>query len=897
MRIADVLPLTPLQQGLLFHANTTQGSDDDVYAVQLDIGLRGRLQAHRLRDALYAVVNRHPHVVARFSEQFDEPVQIVPADPWVPWRHVDVDTAGASADEQVAQVCAAERAAVCDLGDQPVFRAVLIRVGDDEHRFVLTIHHIVLDGWSLPVLVRELFASYDGRRLPAPGSYRRFVSWLADRDRDAARAAWREVLAGLDAPTMVGPPAGARLGRRAVTSWPLPEPLTAGVHELARTCHTTANIVLQAAYAQLLAAWTGRRDVVFGTTVSGRPAELPGAESMVGLLINTLPVRATFTAAGTTTDLLAQLHTAHNQTLDHQHLALSEIHRLSGHDQLFDTLFVYENYPLDTTAPLGIEGLAVSGVSTREYNHYPLSIQALPGTRLRLRAEYDTTVFDDATIEDLLGRFVRILTAMTTCPTRPLSRIDVIDTAEQARLEAWGNRAALTEPGPAPLSIPAAFAAYVDRNPDTVALTFDGRHLTYRELDHAANRLAHHLTAHGAGPGQRIALLMPRSAAAVVAIVAVLKTGAAYLPLDPALPDARLAFMLTDATPVAAVTTAALAGRLHAHDLTVIDIDDPVIDAQPVTAPPPPAPDNIAYLIYTSGTTGTPKAVAISHHNVTHLVSALHAQLPTRQVWSQWHSLSFDVSVCEIWGALLAGGRLVVVPDTVVGSPQHLLALLSTEGVTVLSQTPSAFYALQTAEVPHPEVECPLRLAAVVFAGEALEPSRLRTWRNSHPGAPRLLNLYGTTETTVHASFREIGGADFDRAVSPIGGPLPGTAFFVLDGWLRPVPAGVVGELYIAGHGVGLGYRGRAGLTGSRFVACPFGSPGARMYRTGDLVCWNADGRLNYHGRADRQVKIRGYRVELGEVQAALGALDGVGQAAVIAREDHPGDKRPYEMA
>jgi amino acid adenylation domain-containing protein len=367
------------------------------------------------------------------------------------------------------------------------------------------------------------------------------------------------------------------------------------------------------------------------------------------------------------------------------------------------------------------------------------------------------------------------------------------------------------------------------------------------------------------------------------------------LPIDPALPDKRVRFMLDDAAPIIAITTAELRPRLDGRALTVIDADEPAIDTQPDTAPPPPDPHDIAYLIYTSGTTGVPKGVAITHHNVTQMLEALDVELSPGQVWSQWHSLAFDVSVCEIWGALLRGGRLVVVPESMARSPTDFHALLVAEHVTVLSQTPSAFYELQTADVLQPELGRQLRLEAVVFAGEALEPKRLETWRNNHAGLPRLLNLYGTTETTVHASFREIICDDLDSTVSPIGVPLAHVGFFVLDAWLRPVPAGVVGELYVAGHAVGLGYWRRAGLTASRFVACPFGgagAPGSRMYRTGDLAWWGADGQLRYVGRADEQVKIRGYRIELGEVQTALGALDGVAQAVVLAREDRPGDKR-----
>ncbi len=306
----------------------------------------------------------------------------------------------------------------------------------------------------------------------------------------------------------------------------------------------------------------------------------------------------------------------------------------------------------------------------------------------------------------------------------------------------------------------------------------------------------------------------------------------------------------------------------------------------------PASPEDIAYIIYTSGTTGRPKGVAVTHRNVTRLLESLDVELSLGQVWTQCHSLAFDYSVWEIWGALLCGGRLLIVPDAVVRSPEELHALLVSEQVSVLSQTPSAFYALQTADALAPELGQQLKLQTVVFGGEALEPKRLSTWLHSHPGLPRMINMYGITETTVHASFREIGESDVAGNSSPIGVPLDHLGFFLLDEWMRQVPVGVVGELYVAGDGVAVGYLGRAGLSASRFVACPFGEPGARMYRTGDLVCWGPDGQLRYLGRADGQVKIRGYRIERGEIQAALAGLDGVDQAAVIVREDRPGDKR-----
>ena len=875
MRIADILPLTPLQQGLLFHASTAQASDD-VYAVQLAFTVTGPLDPHGLRDAVHTVINRHPHLVARFSEQFGQPVQIIPADPAPGWRYVELQAGGVDVDEQIQRVCADERAAVCDLADGPAFRVALIHIAENRHRFVLTNHHIVMDGWSLPILLSEVFASYYGQRLPAPAPYRRFVTWLAGRDRAAAHAAWREVLADFDTPTLVGPPDRLGLGRRGVESFRVSAETTRALSEVARSCHTTVNTVLQGAFAQLLMWLTGQHDVAFGTTVSGRPAEVVGAESMVGLLINTVPVRATITPATTTADLLDQLQGAHNDTLEHQHLALPEIHRITGHDQLFDTVFGYENYPIDTAALSGVNGLAITESTGREYNHYPLTVQAQPGNELGLRVEFDTDVFDAASIEALIERLQRVLVAMTADPTRRLSSVDVLDEAEHARLDEIGNRAVLTRPTTT-VSVPALFAAQVARAPEAVAVTFEGRSLTYRELEEAANRLAHLLAGHDAGPGACVALLLERSAQAIVAMLAVLKTGAAYLAIDPALPAARIGFMVADAAPIAVITTAGLRTRLAPHDVVVIDVDDPAVDTQPGTAPPAPGPDDIAYLIYTSGTTGTPKGVAITHHNLTHLAESMPTDLPAAQVWTQCHSYAFDFSVWEIWAALLGGGRLVVVPESVAGSPEDFHDVLVAEQVSVLTQTPSAVAALS------PEG---LESVALLLGGEACPVEVVDRWA---PGRV-VINAYGPTEITVYAAISAPLTAG--SGVVPIGAPVSTAALFVLDGWLRAVPAGVVGELYVAGAGVGVGYVRRGGLTGSRFVACPFGGPGARMYRTGDLVCWGADGQLRYLGRADEQVKIRGYRIELGEIQAALTGLDGVEQAVVIAREDRPGDKR-----
>ena len=696
--LADIWPLSPMQRGLLFHAAAAPGHSDDLYAMQLAVTVTGPLDAARLHSAVQAVVRRHPHLAARFCAGFDPPVQLIPTDPAASWRYREL-----SDEPSIADLCAAERAAVCDLRTPPAFRAALIRTSPDEHRCVLTFHHIVMDGWSLPVLLREIFAGYSGMPLPQAPSFRRYLRWVDAVDTEAALQAWSAVLAGLDNPTLVGTP--GRTGARKVEAFRLTEDLTEALVGVARSHRTTVNIVLQAAWAILLTSLTHQRDVVFGTAVSGRPADLAGAESMIGLLINTVPVRARVDAVTTPAALLDQLQTDHTRTLDHQHVALADIHRLTGYEQLFDTLFVFENYPIDTE-PLAATGdLTITGVDTRERNHYPLTLQAMPGRCVDLRLEYDTGVFDTPTAVGIIVRLRHILEAVAVDPDAALASIDLLDGPEHAYLDDVGNRRTLTcALGGG--TIPGRFAAHVRRAPDAVALRSDAQSMTYGQLDAASTRLAHLLVDSGAGPGHSVALCFPRCADAVVAILAVLKSGAAYVPVDPAHPPSRIEFVVGDTMPVAAVTISAMADRFAGCDLPIICTDDLGGREWPVTPLPEPDPGDIAHVIYTSGTTGVPKGVAVNHRNVTALFDgpAIGVSFHRDQVWTQFHSYAFDFSSWELWGALLSGGRLVIVPERVALSPDRFHALLRAEGVT----------------------DPPRRVRRVLLLG------RMGTWERSH---------------------------------------------------------------------------------------------------------------------------------------------------------------------
>ncbi|WP_297847665.1 non-ribosomal peptide synthetase, partial [Mycobacterium sp.] len=918
-----VVPLSFAQQRLWFIDQLLGPSP--MYNMVAALRLSGSLDAEALGAALADVVARQESLRTLFPAVEGIPQQVVIPAERANFGWQIIDGTGWSESRLREAIGAAVRHSF-DLANEIPLRARLFRVADDEHVLVAVMHHIAGDGMSMTPLVADLGVAYASRCAghapgwaPLPVQYADYTLWqraqlgdVADADSPIAAqlAYWERELAGLperlalptDRPY---PPVADYRGASVVVDWPAE--LQQQVAQVAREHNATSFMVVQAALAVLLAKLSASSDVAVGFPIAGRGD--PALDQLVGCFVNTLVLRMQVAGDPTVAELLAQVRQRSLAAYEHQDVPFEVlVERLNptralNHHPLVQVLLAWQNFA-------GQDNDRAAGLTSGDLKVTPLSADTQTarmdltftlGERLNQAGEpagigglveFRTDVFDAASIQALITQLERMLVAMTADPRRRLSSMDLLDEAEHARLDEWGNRAALTQPA-TEVSIPVSFAAQVARTPEAPAITFAGQSMTYRELDEASNRLARLLAGHGVGPGERVALLLPRSADAIVAIVAVLKTGAAYLPIDPAHPDARIEFLLADAAPIAAISTTGLADRLDGRDLLVIDVNDPAVDSQPSTALLAPAPEDIAYLIYTSGTTGVPKGVAITHQNVTQLLEALNNGMDLAgQVWSQWHSLAFDVSVCEIWGALLYGGRLAVVSESVARSPEDFHALLVAEQVSVLSQTPSAFYALQTADALQPELGRQLKLEAVVFAGEALEPQRLGTWLHHHPGAPRLFNLYGTTETTVHASFREIVDGDVGSAASPVGVPLAHLGFFVLDGWLRPVPAGVVGELYVAGAGVGLGYVGRAGLTSSRFVACPFGEQGTRMYRTGDLVSWGTDAELRYLGRADEQVKIRGYRIELGEVRAALAELDGVEQAVVIAREDRPGDKR-----
>ncbi|MBH5386164.1 non-ribosomal peptide synthase/polyketide synthase [Bradyrhizobium diversitatis] len=886
--IEDIYPLSPMQQGMLFHA--MHDGERGLYVNQVAAEIRG-LDAVKLRRAWRSVSDRHAVLRTGFvwRDLSGAPQQVVYRRAEVPfveddWRERIEGWDQTRLDAALVDVSRQEQAAGFDLSRPPLQRVRLIRLGEDRHWLIWTHHHILLDGWSSARLIAEVMQHNGEGRLPAlQHRYRDYIAWLKGRDSDAPARFWRDATAGLDEPSFLSESLAERTEPQSPDhgslALELDPALTGRLLEFAVRERITMNTLVQAAWAQLLRQHTGQRTVCFGVTVSGRPPELAGAEEMVGLFINTLPVIDGVSPQQAVGAWLRELQDRNLALREFGATPLYEIQRLAGRPgrPLFDSILVFENYPVDRALIGQNRQIQVGETRIVETSNYPLFASIGVDERLRLVFNYQRKYFDEARIARLQRTFVRLIEALSMDADRSVGMIAARDPADDVLL-ARANDTRRDEPRE---GIIAQFEAQVRKSPQAIALAFGEAELSYAALNARVNRLARRLRDRGVGTDVVVGLALDRGAEMLVALLAVLKAGGAYLPLDPDYPSERLAHMLRDSGAALVLTQTDLHDQFAAV-LAETGAEAWLLDGQDGGAGDAGNLDvvvhgeSLAYVIYTSGSTGLPKGVMVRHDAVTNFLATM-AEQPGMTASDRvlgLTSLSFDIAVLELWLPLTIGACVVLADRAAAHDPALLKALVERHGVSLIQATPSTWRMLLDHEGPSLSASC-----RVLCGGEALPPDLAR-WLVEQAG--EVWNLYGPTETTVWSARHRLDAAD-DRPL--LGGPIGNTTLHILDGDLNLAPVGVAGELYIGGAGLARGYWRRGALTAERFIPDPFGPPGARLYRTGDVARWRSDGVLDYVGRADHQVKIRGFRIELGEIEARLQAQQGVRAAVVVARE------------
>ncbi len=863
----DAYPLSPLQQGLLFHHLEKPG--DDAYIPQLSLTLDDSLDVPALERALQALADRHDALrTSVLWEDVPEPVQIVHREARLlvehhDWSEVPAPELGPKLHAWIEE----NRRRGFDLGRAPLARVALFRVAGG-YRLVWAVHHLVSDGWSVGILLGDLFAFYGHFAKGAPLSleppprYGDFIRWLGRSSRQGAEGFYRRYLSGFEEPTPLDPPGPP------TTTWARDERLLANelvsaLEELARRLRVTLSTLVHAAWGVVLARHSGKRDVVFGSTASGRSAPIPRVERMVGLFLNAVPVRVRI-AQEPVASWIARLQDELGELRSHEHLPLTEVQAWSDIPRgqpLFESLLTFENFHIDDAAR-NVGALGVKAGEGFDRTHYPLSLTVFPGRSIRFVLDYDAFRFGGSAIPRALEHLELALRSFVANTESSAAAVEILPPAERRAVLVERNATARELER---TTLHGLIEAQCRRTPGAIAVEDATTKLTYAELEERACRVASWLTSRGIGRGDRVAISLTRGADMVAALLGTLKTGAAYVPIDPTYPAERRSYVREDARVGEELTDESLASALS----RAVTTRGGVVSAE-----------DVAYLLYTSGSTGKPKGVVITHGAVANFLAAMREEIgmASSDTLVAVTTLSFDISGLELYLPLCVGARVVVADRDTVTDGVALAGLLERTRATVMQATPATWRMLLDGGWSPGALK-------LLCGGEALPPelaSRLSS------GSAELFNLYGPTETTIWSTASRV----LPGEAITLGHPILNTQVYVLDGWMEPTPAGVAGELFIAGAGLAQGYWGRPELTAERFVPDPFGAAGARMYRTGDLVRWRADGTLEYLGRLDHQVKVRGHRIELGEIESALASEPGVARAVVMAREDVPGTKR-----
>ncbi len=906
--IEDVYPISPTQEGMFYYRLYVPESP--AYCNQQLLQLGGRLDAAALRQAWQRLLDRHPSLRTEFAwKGLPRPLQLVRSNLRIPW--IEEDLRALTEQERQARLTTLrrrDRAQGFDLTRAPIMRLRLLRLADRVQLLIWTYHHILFDGWSISILIRELAELYGAAvrmdrevRLELVPPFRDFILWHEDQDRSQAEAFWRQALRGFRQATPLpfdreADLSGTGLRVRTVRTSLTPA-TTAGLDDLARRHHLTLNTILQGAWALVLGRFSGEEDIVFGSTVSGRAAELPGVESMVGVFINTLPVRLAVAPRGRFLPWLQRLQAWNVQMRQFDYGRLFDLHAWSeipAGEPIYNSALIFQNFPTTTTAAAAEAGIDMRPVGYSGQTSYPLTLMVSPGSRLAMRLSYDCDLFEDVTARRMAAFLTTLLESFLADFGQRLAELPALPAAERHRLLLGCNDSAAPCGGE---SIPSLFAAQVKCTPEAMALVSAGQQLSYRELDRRADQLARYLRELGVGPESLVGVLMVRSPEMVIALVGVLKAGAGYVPLDPLYPRRRLAFILEETKAPVVLTLERLAAELPDRPIRVVRLDAewPIIagEGRAELAAPGPSSSSPAYVIYTSGSTGLPKGVVIAQRSLAAYVETAardFALTPADRVL-QFASISFDTSAEEIFPTLLSGVTLILRSERMLESPAEFLRTCARWRVTVLD-LPTAYWHKMTAALHAGAAHLPRSLRLVIIGGESARPGRLAAWYRHAPRSLRLVNTYGPTEATIVATARDLSAppAAGVPAVVSIGSPIRNGRAHVLDRRLRPVPVGVAGELHLGGPGLARGYLYRPTQTAERFLPDPFSSePGERLYRTGDRVRRLPGGDLEFLGRLDHQVKVRGLRIELGEIEAVLSRHSAVAEAvAVVSEQSEP---------
>ncbi len=928
--IEDIYPLSPMQQGLLFHSLYEPKSG--VYFNQLSCTLGENLNVSALEQAWQQVVDRHPVLRTAFHwKRREQPFQVVYREVKLPIEHLD--WRGVSLEEQpkwLDNFLCSDRERGFNFSQPPLMRLTLIHL-ENNYQLVWSQHHLIIDGWSSGLVLKEVFDIYNvldrGQDLPMPRSrpYGDYIAWLGKQDLSRAEAFWRRKLEGFTAPTpfrvdrVLGNPASEEKSHAQQKIQLSPETTTA-LKSLAGQHQLTLNTLVQGAFALLLSRYSGEEDVVFGATSSGRPGDLAGVESMVGLFINTLPIRVRVTPDELLLPWLKKLQAQQTEARQYEYSPLVEIQAWSDVPRgtpLFESILVFENYPVDPSLLEQTDKLEIREVRSIELTNYPLNAIASVGLQLSLSFEYDRQRFDATTITRMLGHFRTLLEEMVANCDRYLKDLQLLTEAERYQLLVEWNDTQTDYPQDR--CIHELFEEQVERCKNSIAVILQDQQLTYQELNARANQLAHHLQTLGVEPEVLVGICVERSLEMVIGLLGILKAGGAYVPLDPAYPKERLAFMLSDSQVSVLLTQQKLVARLPDIGVRVVCLDtdwDAIARESEENLVNRATAQNLAYAIYTSGSTGKPKGVAIQHQSLVNYTKAAIVQYdlePSDRIL-QFASISFDAAAEEIFPSLVRGATLMLRTDEMLSSVPTFLEICGNWKLTILD-LPTAFWHQIVVDLSAKEANgergtgnrksyslektslvLPESLRLVIIGGERALPERLTVWQQQVDNRVRLVNSYGPTEATIVATICELSkpvAIETSGRELPIGRPVSNVETYILDPDLQPVPVGVPGELYIGGVGVARGYLNRPELTAVAFIPHPFcKEPGARLYKTGDLVRYRTDGNIEYLGRIDKQVKIRGFRIECGEIEAVLSRHPQVQQVIVTAREDIPDNKQ-----